>query len=264
MVIYNRLQEVRICKKVLSVFFAVMLVVGLSGCGNKPDVNGSMKSDDGRSYGGVIEGEQGQIIHTAFFDISVDSAKKYTTYQFDDGLYQADQDMAYLEVVVTISNTYDKDIPMSISDFTLDFSGNESSDIITGFGKAEINKDTFMDNIYTLKKGDSITKTILYTVPDRAEYLLCYKEYYEDEFEGDSYEITFTPESMGQGMQDSGSQDNAVQSSETTGDGSENTESQDSETQESEAQESESQESETQESESQESETQDNEAQTDE
>ena len=53
-----------------------------------------------------------------------------------------------------------------------------------------------MDNIYTLKKGETVTGTILYTVPDKAEYLICYKEYYEDGFEGDKYEIAFTPESM--------------------------------------------------------------------
>lgn len=174
----------------------VLALCMLTGCGNRPDSNGSMKSQDGRSYGGLIEGELGKTVNTVFFDLTVDSAKKCTTYQFQDGLYMADEGNTYLEVVVTITNTYDKDLPMSISDFTLDFSENDSSDPITGFGSTEIGNAEYMDNIYTLRQGESITKTILFTVADRAEYLLCYKEYYEDKFEGDSYEIKIIPEEL--------------------------------------------------------------------
>ena len=51
-----------------------------------------------------------------------------------------------------------------------------------------------MENIFTLKKGESITKSILFTVDDKDKYTLCYSEYYEDKFEGDNYEISITPE----------------------------------------------------------------------
>lgn len=171
-----------------------MLVFSLTACGNKPNAYGSMKSDDGRSYGGLIEGTLGDTLHTAFFDFKVVSAKKCNTYQFRDGLYIADPNQSYLEVTVTVTNKYDKDLPMSISDFTLDYSENDSQDIITGYGNTELGNSDFMDNIFTLKTGESITKSILFIVDDRAEYLLCYKEYYEDEFVGDSFEITMVPE----------------------------------------------------------------------
>lgn len=174
------------------ILFGVLLC--LTGCGIQPSADGSVKAEDGRSYGGLTESGLGQTVHTVFFDLTVNSAEKYSTYQFQDGLYIADEDMAYLVVEVTITNTYDKDLPMSITDFTLDYSGNDNEQAVVGFGEIELSDDTFMDSLYTLKRGDSVTKSILYTVPDRAEYLLCYKEYYEDKFEGDSYEITMVPE----------------------------------------------------------------------
>ncbi|MGN0154572.1 MAG: DUF4352 domain-containing protein [Lachnospiraceae bacterium] len=173
----------------------LVCLCGLStGCSGKKDENGSMKAEDGRSYGGLIKAQEGEKVSTAFFDVTIDSAERYDTYQFEDGLYQADEGNTYLVVTLTIQNTYEKDLPMSITDFTLDFDGNEEEGIITGYGKSDLNQDNFMENIFTLKKGESITKSILYTVADKEQYVLCYSEYYEDKFEGDSYEISLKPE----------------------------------------------------------------------
>lgn len=63
-----------------------------------------------------------------------------------------------------------------------------------------------MENIFTLKKGESITKSILFTVDDKDKYTLCYSEYYEDKFEGDNYEIQITPETL-EDTQQTSSQD---------------------------------------------------------
>lgn len=174
----------------LMIFFVCSF---MTGCKQKPDENGSLKSEDGRSYGGLIKGETGTTIHTAFFDMTVDGAEKSGTYQFEDGLYQADEGKTYLVVHVTITNTYEKDLPMSITDFELECDGKET---VTGYGKADLNQDGFMENIYTLKQGESITKSILFTVEDKEEYTLKYSEYYEDKFEGDVYEVTIVPETV--------------------------------------------------------------------
>ena len=165
-----------------------------TGCGNKKDKNGSMEAEDGRSYGGLIEAELGETVSTAFFDVTVKEASKYDTYQFEDGLYQADAGNTYLVVKLTIKNTYEKDLPMSITDFTLDYDGNKSKDIITGYGKTDLNQEDFMENIFTLRKGESITKCVLFTVEDKKTYTLNYTEYYEDEFEGNKFQIAVTPE----------------------------------------------------------------------
>lgn len=165
----------------------------LTSCGNKADKNGSMISDDGRSYGGFIIGDVGDTIETAFFDMTVNEAFRYNTYQFNDGLYEAEDGNTYLVVNITIKNTYDADIPISITDFTLDFEGNKSKDILTGYGKADLNQDSFMENIFTLKKGEKITKSILFTVKNKKNYTLNYEEYYEDEFKGDEFSIQLTP-----------------------------------------------------------------------
>lgn len=164
------------------------------GCSGKKDKNGSMKAEDGRSYGGLIEGEIGETVHTAFFDLKVEQALKYNTYQFEDGLYQADNGKTYLVVKLTVKNTYEKDLPMSITDFTLDYSGKDAKDVITGYGKADLKQDDFMENIFTLKKGESVTKYILFTVADKKTYTLNYAEYYEDKFEGNKFQINVKPE----------------------------------------------------------------------
>ncbi len=183
------------CKKVGAVSFVFLLIcVLVTGCSGKKNKNGSMKSEDGRSYGGVIKAVAGDKVSTAFFDVTVDKAVKYYTYQFEDGLYQADEGNAYLIVTFTIQNTYEKDLPMSITDFTLDFEGNEADSVITGYGKSDLQQEDFMENIFTLKRGESITKSVLFTIEDKSEYTLKYLEYYEDKFEGDSYEIKINPE----------------------------------------------------------------------
>ena len=153
----------KLFRKLCVCLAVICLCMTGTGCKQKPDENGSLKAEDGRSYGGTIKAKMGEKVQTAFFDLTVESAKKSGTFQFEDGLYQANEGQTYLIVNVTIKNTYEKDLPMSIGDFTL-------------------------------KKGESITKSILFTVDDKDKYTLCYSEYYEDKFEGDNYEISITPE----------------------------------------------------------------------
>ncbi|HCJ07975.1 MAG TPA: hypothetical protein DHV96_06325 [Lachnospiraceae bacterium] len=182
--------------KAACICLALCCVCGMTtGCKQKPDENGSLKAEDGRSYGGTIKGNQGEKVQTAFFDMTVDPVTKNNTFQFEDGLYQADEGKTYLVVTLTIKNTYEKDIPMSITDFVLDYDGNKSEDAITGYGKADLNQDDYMENVFTLKKGESVTKSILFTVEDKDAYILKYSEYYADQFNGDSYEIKITPQS---------------------------------------------------------------------
>ncbi len=179
--------------KIMTICLFLLCVGMLTACGNKADKNGSMISDDGRSYGGLITGDVGETIETAFFDLTVNEVSRYDMYQFDDGLYEAEDGNTYLLVNVTVKNTYDEDIPISITDFTLSFDGNKSKNVITGHGKADLKPDSFMDNIFTLKKGEEIKKSILFTVKDKKSYTLNYSEYYEDEFKGDKFSITMNP-----------------------------------------------------------------------
>lgn len=175
------------CFILISVF--VMCSFFLTGCGSRRNKNGSVLSDDGRSYGGLIEADMGDTVDTAFFKLTVDEVNKYNTYQFDDGLYQAEDGNTYLLVKVTIENTYAENLSMCITDFVLDYDGNNSEDIITGYGKSEVQHEDFMDNLFTIKVGESITKTILFTVEDKEQYILKYSEYYVDNFEGDTFVI---------------------------------------------------------------------------
>ncbi|MDO5156720.1 MAG: DUF4352 domain-containing protein [Eubacteriales bacterium] len=180
-------------KMVISFLVALTMMIGCVGCKGKPDENGSMKSDDGRSYGGTIYVDEGNEAETAFFHVKVDEAYCYDTYQFEDGLYQADQGMAYVVLKLTIRNTYGKDLPMSITDFILDFEGNEEKNVVTGYGKTELKDEQYMDNLFTLKQGESISKYVMYTVKKKDAYTLKYTEFYEDQLEGDTFCIAVTP-----------------------------------------------------------------------
>ena len=193
-------------RKIMLLSLLILCCSMLTACGNRADKNGSKISDDGRSYGGLIVAETGEKVETAFFDVTVEQATRYDTYQFDDGLYQVEDGRTYLVVTLTIENTYDEDIPMSITDFTLDYEGNKSKDIITGYGKADLNNPDFMDNIFTLKKGESVTKSILFTVKNKKKYTLGYKEYYEDDFTGDSFEIQLTPKKISTDKENTGTE----------------------------------------------------------
>lgn len=188
-------------KRLLIVLCLCTFCCGLVACGT--DKNGSKISDDGRSYGGLIRGETGEKLETAFFDMMVEGAEKYNVYQFNDGLYQAEEGNTYLVVTLTIENTYDEDISMSITDFVLDFEEKESEDILIGYGRANINQDTFMDNIFTLKKGEAVTKSIVYVVKDVEAYTLMYSEYYEDDFKGDSFAVNMIPKKISAAGEDS-------------------------------------------------------------
>ncbi|MDE5778481.1 MAG: DUF4352 domain-containing protein [Lachnospiraceae bacterium] len=184
-------------KKISVCCILALCILAVTGCSGKKDENGSMTAKDGRSYGGEINGKEGEVISTAFFDMVIEDTSKYETFQFEDGLYQPESGSTYLVVTLTIKNTYEKDLPMSITDFTLDYEG-AGKKVVTGYGKADLNINDYMDNLFTLKKGESITKKILYTVPDIEKYIISYSEYYEDEFKGNHFVVTIKPKKNSQ------------------------------------------------------------------
>ena len=101
--------------------------------------------------------------------------------------------MVYVLVTITVKNTYAQKLSMGITDFTLNYDENDKKNIIYGYGKTNINQQDMMEDTYTLQKGESITKSILYIVPEKEHYYLDYTEFYLDDFEGDSFKIRFSP-----------------------------------------------------------------------
>ena len=61
-------------KRMLITFCLLFCCSIVTACGNRADKNGSKISDDGRSYGGLIKGETGEAVETAFFDVTVKEA----------------------------------------------------------------------------------------------------------------------------------------------------------------------------------------------
>lgn len=176
-------------KRMLLGMILLACCIWMAGCDSGTDENGSKKSEDGRSYGGMVEGIKGETVNTAFFKLTVDDAQKQDTCSFADGLYQAVSGQTYLIVTLTIENTYEKDLSMSVTDFTLNYEGSESEEVILGYGRSELQQPEFMEDVFTLKRGECVTGSILYMVPQNDTYNLCYTEYYEDSFEGDQFVI---------------------------------------------------------------------------
>lgn len=183
----NRFRKKRFPKIVVCFLCGCMLFTGCGG--SRADANGSKRSDDGRSYGGVIQVNQEQIAHTAFFDMEVTEVSKRETFSFQDGLYEPEEGNTYLVVTLSLNNTYKENLSMAITDFTLDYEGKDDELLVSGYGQNDFNDSTFMENLFTLKQGEAVTKSILFIVPDKNAYTLRYTEYYADDFVGNTYEI---------------------------------------------------------------------------
>ena len=72
----RRVKAINYLKKFAGIIMIVLMAVSVVGCSDGKRASGSLKSEDGRSYGGLVEGEMGKKVSTVFFDMTVDSAKK--------------------------------------------------------------------------------------------------------------------------------------------------------------------------------------------
>lgn len=165
-------------KRIAAFMLMLCMVFAMAGC------NGSAGRDSGKTFD--AEGYE-QSLSTAFFDFQVNSAQMVS--ELDD-YYPSDENNSFLVVNITVDNTFkdDSSIPMFDTDFVLSWPALEGQ---TVFCEDNFATDQLPEE-YEIFKGESRTGNLIFVVPSsQSNFTLEYLEIYEDEFEGNTYKITF-------------------------------------------------------------------------
>lgn len=153
----------------------------------------------GREYGQNYELKQDEQMETAFFSLKVNSATLHDEF---GGYTPTDDTHKFLVVNITIKNIFDGGtpedsiIPMYNTDFVLrwDALGDGSIYAEDEFVEAG-STDEMLPNEYEMEAGESRTGNLVYEVPaDETKFAFEYLEYYEDEFEGNTYSMSLAAE----------------------------------------------------------------------
>ena len=175
-------------KRCIAICLCVMFALALSACGmfqsdaSAPEDAGVITPVDG-----YAEGQLEDVLRTAFFDFSVNSA--YTCQELDS--YTAADGSQLLVVDITVQNTSDYDMPMFDSDFQAQWGGTGDDDFSVPISRP------FTDNqapaSYSIPVDEAVTYTHVYEVPaDATEFSISFQEYFEDETMGDVFFVYFT------------------------------------------------------------------------
>lgn len=187
-------------KKLLSLALACLLLASLAACGGSsndrgpltggsPASNGSNNSgsqdNDGYQEGGDW-GYIGDVMHTYWFDFTVDDA--YTCAEYEG--YTASEGKQLVVATLSLKNTFLQSLPMSQTDFQIQWGGEGDDDYewpISAVSEAQLPDE------YTLAINESRSGVVVYEVPaGTSDFSISFGEYFEDESEGDVYFIYFT------------------------------------------------------------------------
>lgn len=204
-------------KKLTSLLLALLLVLALTACDSIPkDSGGSSGSASGDTSGGSSsgssssgndvypdedgfgEGRIGSIMHTYFFDFTVNSA--YTTTDYNG--YTATQEGYQLLVAnVTVKNTSTSSITMWDSDFQAQWSASSETEEyswpITDDGNVPTVSDDQFPAEYDLAIDEERTGELVYEVPaDEKDFSISTLEIFdngtEEGEEGDTFFVYFS------------------------------------------------------------------------
>lgn len=203
-------------RKWFSLLMALALVLALSACdsipgssGGSDSSSGSSGSDSGSSSGssasdgvyaedGYGEGRLGDVLHTYFFDFSVNSA--YVTSDYNG--YTAPEGSAVLVAEITIKNTSRDSITMWDYDFQGQWSSSQEDEDYAWPITTETDPvaDEQFPSEYELAVNEERTGTLVFNVPEgEKDFSVSYLELFDDGTEegeeGDSFFVFFTAES---------------------------------------------------------------------
>lgn len=169
-------------KKLLTVMLLALLL--LTGCKGFSSAK-VIEATDGFGYG-----KQGDIIRTAFFDLTVNSTKKVKEY----GSIQAKEGMTLLVVEITVKENQNKKIEMFDTDFQLQFGQGEKEFTysVTAFEDGLEPEGKMLESIYVLTSGDSTTGELVFEVPEqKVNFDLAYQELYVNQEVGNTFFVSF-------------------------------------------------------------------------
>lgn len=188
-------------KKLIFMFLTVSCAAAFSACGNgtegtsaadtiKDAVNdvSTAAQSNGRDYGETIELAQTDVMESAFFNCTVNSAELVGEI---DGYVPNDETYSFLRLNVTIENTFEDtaEIAMFYNDFELTWDGLDGS---TVFPETQFAENQLPDE-YSIFKNESRTGDIIFVIPTDAQNIkLKYIEFWDDDFEGNEYIMSVT------------------------------------------------------------------------
>ena len=195
-------------KKLLAMLLGMTMVLSMTACtgsnddssssgtssessssGNLLDDVGNALNAQGREYGKTYTIGQNETMSCTFFDLKINSVTKAD--ELNDYVPQLDTDM-FIIVNVTITNTFKDNtdpIPMYYSDFQVTYDGLAEP----WFAESKFTDGQLPDEYY-LAQGESATGDFVFIVDRNGQNMkFLYVEYWNDDFEGNTYEILLDP-----------------------------------------------------------------------
>ncbi len=179
-------------KKLVCALLMSVLVLSMTGCSTA--TNGGSDTDI-YAEDGYAEGRFGDVMHTYFFDYTVNSA--YTCQDFNG--YTPAEGNTLLVADVTVKNTFSESIEMYDTDFQVQWGDDNNDDAydfpITYYTDAV--SDEQLPGIYSLDVNESKTGLLVFEVPaGNTDFSISYLELFVDEdnyeSEGDTFFVFFT------------------------------------------------------------------------
>ena len=157
----------------------LVLALALTGCGSK----------EGYAEDGYAEGRMGEVLHTYFFDFTVNSA--YVCGEL--GGYEPAEGSELLVAELTIKNTGRESIPMWGEDFQAQWSDGDGEDDYSMPVKDGGLTDDQLPDEYDLAVDEERTGTLVFEVPaGKSDFSVSYWEYFENDTSGDMFFVYFT------------------------------------------------------------------------
>lgn len=191
-------------KKWTSLLLASIMLLALTACGSKSGGDsGSQSGSDGvYAEEGYGEGRIGDVIHTYFFDFTINSAHMADSY----GSFTPAEGKKVLVVEMTIKNTSSSSLPMWDDDFQGQWSTSQETEEFSypitedGLGnELDTVSDTQFPASYDLAVNEERTGDLVFEVPaDEKDFSISTMELFDDGTEegeeGDTFFVFFTAE----------------------------------------------------------------------
>uniref|UniRef100_UPI004055D56C DUF4352 domain-containing protein n=1 Tax=Acetatifactor sp. TaxID=1872090 RepID=UPI004055D56C len=184
-------------KKLASLLLMVVLAFNLTACSSSEDALSDILGNDSSSEtdiypeDGYAEGRFGSVMHTYFFNYTVNSAYLCNDY---NGYVPADGN-TLLVADITVKNTFSESIEMYDTDFQIqwgDDDNEEAYDFPITFYVDPVS-DEQLPGTYELAINEEKTGILVFEVPaGNTDFSISYLELFSDDSEGDVYFVYFT------------------------------------------------------------------------